>query len=159
MAVIKPLKDFPAYAPILAYWSYRQWYRKRDIGFDHLIQSYKKRASDNLLPISWVAIEEDMPVGMVTLKENDLWSRKDINPWLASLYVEPDFRRRGISEQLINTVIVKARKLGLARLYLFLDSAELATLERYYIKRGWTFFEEAFDNDGNETKIFLMTLS
>jgi GNAT superfamily N-acetyltransferase len=159
MAVIKPLRDFPAYAPILAYWSYRQWYRKRDIGFDHLIKSYKKRASAKHLPISWIAIEEDMPVGMVTLKENDLWSRKDINPWLASLYVEPDFRRRGIGEQLINAVIVKARKLGLARLHLFLDSAELVTLERYYIKRGWSFFEEALDNDGNETKIFLMTLS
>lgn len=158
MAVIKPLRDFPAYAPILAYWSYRQWYRKRDIGFDHVIQSYQKRASDNLLPISWVAIEEDMPVGMVTLKENDLWSRKDINPWLASLYVEPDFRRRGIGEQLVNAVIARARKLGLAKLHLFLDNAELTTLERYYSKRGWIFFEEALDNDGNETKIFLMTL-
>ena len=158
MAIIKPLKDLPAYAPILAYWSYRKWYRNRNVEFDHLIKSYRKRADDKSLPISWIAIEDGMPVGMVSLKDNDLWSRKDINPWLASLYVEPDFRRRGIGEQLINAVIQRARELNLARLHLFLDSEELSTLEEYYVKRGWTFLETATDNDDNETKIFFMRL-
>ena len=38
---------------------------------------------------------------MVSLKENDLWSRKDLNPWMASLYVVPEYRGKGIGSSLV----------------------------------------------------------
>jgi len=156
---IKPLRDYPEFAPILAYWSYRLWYRKRDIDFNFIIKSYHERTDESALPVSRVAIEKSMPVGMASLKENDLWSRKDLNPWLASLYVEPDFRERGIAEKLINAVIGKARELNIQQIYLFLDSSELDVLERYYLKRGWKYLEDTVDNDGKDTKIFYFPLS
>ena len=100
MALIKPLGECPDYAPVLAYWSYNLWYRSRPIGYDLIIKAYRQRAAGTGVPAAFVAIEEDMPVGMVSLKNDDLWSRKDLNPWLASLYVVPEFRRRGIARVL-----------------------------------------------------------
>ena len=102
-------------------------------------------------------IEEDMLVGMVS-KNDDLWSRKDLNPWLASLYVVPEFRRRGIAEALVGAVIEKARGLGYPELYLFLGHEDGLDLALYYGNRGWQYMEDAVDNDGNPTKIFFYQL-
>ncbi len=158
MALIKPLGECPGYAPVLAYWSYNLWYRSRPIGYDLIIKAYRQRAAGAGVPAAFVAIEEDMPVGMVSLKNDDLWSRKDLNPWLASLYVVPEFRRRGIAEALVGAVIEKARGLGYPELYLFLGHEDGLDLALYYGNRGWQYMEDAVDNDGNPTKIFFYQL-
>ncbi len=106
------------------------------------------------MPYTFAAVADTLPIGMASLKENDLWSRKDINPWLASVYVLPSFRKSGIGTMLIDKVIEKSKSLNFKRLHLFLGSNDIATLEKYYIKRGWDFFDSAADNDGKDTKIF-----
>jgi len=154
MAGVLPLKECPDYAPVLAYWSYNLWYRPRPIDYDTIIKAYRLRASDGRLPLAWVAVDETMPVGMASLKEDDLWTRKDLNPWLASLYVVPEFRKKGIAEQLMRAVMDGARSLGYKKLYLFLGPEEDTDLGSYYSRRGWTYLEDAVDNDGHPTKIY-----
>jgi GNAT superfamily N-acetyltransferase len=158
MAQIKPLAECPDYAPVLAYWSYNLWYRARAIDYDVLIKSYRQRTTMNSIPLAWAAVEESMPVGMASLKNDDLWARKDLNPWLASLYVVPEFRRRGIAEGLVSAVTGKARELNYRRIYLFLDAKDEAHLAEYYQGRGWRYLEDALDNDGLPTKIFYFPL-
>ena len=155
MAVIKLLNDHPDYAPILAFWSYMEWYRNRPIEFDIVLKFYQIRKNDKTLPISWVSIEDGIPVGMISLKENDLWSRMDLKPWLSSLYVLPEFRNLGIGTLLIKSVIDKSRELGYSRLYLFTAQSKEYQLDNFYIRKGWRFFDNAIDNDGMETKIFI----
>ena len=151
---IKELCQVPDYSPILAFWSYMEWYRDRPIGFDLVLMSYKIRAEDNSMPVSFVAVKDSLPVGMISLKMDDLWSRKDINPWLASLFVLPGYRNIGIGDLLVSSVINRARDLDIKRLYLFLGQSEMDRLEEFYLKRGWKFFEKSKDNDGVDTKIF-----
>jgi GNAT superfamily N-acetyltransferase len=158
MAEIKPLRECPDYAPVLAYWSYNLWYRTRPIDYDVLVKSYQQRARNTDVPLAWAAVDESMPVGMASLKNDDLWSRKDLNPWLASLYVVPEFRKRGIAEGLIRAVTEKARELRFGRVYLFLDARDEAHLEEYYHRLGWSYLEDATDNDGLPTKIFYFQL-
>ncbi len=43
------------------------------IGYDLIIKAYRQRAVTDGVPAAFVAIEEDMPVGMVSLKNDDLW--------------------------------------------------------------------------------------
>ena len=45
------------------------------------------------------------------------------NPWLASVYVPPEHRGKGIASALVGVVEDAARRLGYARLYLFTTSA------------------------------------
>ncbi len=159
MVHIHQLNDFPQYAPILAYWSYHQWYLKRDIPFTALVQSYYERAHNTSTPLAWVAInEKKLPVGMASLKNNDLWSRPDLNPWLASLYIVPEYRFMGIGDSLVKAVVAKAKELGYSRLYLFEGQNETVNLISYYTKRGFSVLEEAHDNDGNPTTIMYMNV-
>ncbi len=158
MATVTLLNNYPEFAPVLGHWSYLNWYRDRDIECITVMRSYQQRARDEQVPVCYVAIEDTAPVGMVTLKNDDLWSRKDLNPWLASLYVLQDYRRRGIANDLINAVTARAGEMGYKKLYLFLGQEEQDRLETYYKKRGWKFQEEALDNDGLPTCIFYLDL-
>lgn len=159
MTGIEPLERHPAMAPILAYWSYCQWYGGRNVPFAAVLESYRKRASGTGLPRSWIALESGFPVGMVSLKMTDLLSRTDIGPWLASLYVEGINRNRGLGASLIRTVVDAARFLGFADLFLFLGGEDNSLLESFYSRLGWFFFGDGVDNDGKPTKIYRFDLS
>jgi GNAT superfamily N-acetyltransferase len=153
MAKIRPLKEVPDYAPIFAFWAFREWYSARSVDFNLIIRAYKDRINDTNLPVTWAAIEDNIPVGMASLKLNDLWSRKDLNPWLSSLFVLPEYRCRGIGSLLINSVIEKAKTLDHKILYLFADKKK-SELGRYYINRGWIFLDKTIGNDNNIIEIY-----
>jgi GNAT superfamily N-acetyltransferase len=159
MVTIAPLYNNPHYAPILAYWAYNEWYKQRSYGFGLVMKAYLCRAQGDSLPQSFVALEDSLPVGMGTLKLDDLWSRKDLNPWLSSLYVVPEFRGRGIGNVIVSQIIERSRGLGFKSLYLFLGQRQPERLERYYIAGGWEVFASSKDNDGRDTKILRRSLA
>jgi N-acetylglutamate synthase-like GNAT family acetyltransferase len=64
-----------------------------------------------------------------------------LTPWLAALLVKPTFRRRGIGEQLIAAVAVKALQLGFTKIYVGTGKGS-GTPESSLLNRGWTFVEK-----------------
>jgi GNAT superfamily N-acetyltransferase len=158
MMEIKPLHLVPEQGPLLAHWSYNEWYRHRALDFDLILHAFLARTKDDSLPQTFVAMDGGRPAGMVTLKLDDLWSRKDLNPWLSSLYVLPENRNRGTGHALVRSVIARARDLGFGSINLFLDQPRQEQLERYYAKRGWEVIGMAPDNDGLDTKILRFNL-
>ncbi len=151
---IVPLNEKPDYAAILACWSFMEWYRNRTIPFDINLKAYQERSRSLSVPRSFVALYKTMPVGMVSLKENDLWSRKDLNPWLASLFVHKEYRHLGIGGHLVDRVIHEAEMQNYSRMYLFLGHNEERDLGAWYRSMGWVFYESALDNDGFGTDIY-----
>lgn len=95
-------------------------------------------AESESLPTTLVAVENTTVLGSVNVLENDLPLRPDIAPWLAQLFVFPDFRHRGAGALLIAGAIAEARKLNRPRLYLYTSG----TLPNYYEKLGWSRMEE-----------------
>lgn len=155
---IVPLHLRPEHAAVIASWAYEEWYRDRLLDYDMVRKAFLARTRDDSLPQSFVAVDGPVPVGMVTLKLDDLWSRKDLNPWLSSLYVVPGFRNRGIGHGLVRVVIGRAASLGFNSLYLFLGQSDPVRLERYYAGRGWVAVGSAEDNDGLETTVMRFSL-
>lgn len=86
-------------------------------------------------PVTFVAEDPatGAPLGTATLDLDDLPARPDLAPWLASVWVAPEARRRGIASALVAAVEARAAALGHARLWLF--TPDKAT---YYAARGWT---------------------
>lgn len=86
--------------------------------------------NDQLLPFTSIAIDEDKPVGMCLLREND-GIKQELMPWLGSLVVAPQYQRRGIGKMLIDATKSKAKSLQFSKLYLF---AFDPTIPEYYIR-------------------------
>ncbi|WP_158922270.1 GNAT family N-acetyltransferase [Acidisphaera sp. S103] len=81
---------------------------------------------------TFVLFDHGRPAGTAALIRSDLDSRPDLTPWLAGLFVEPAFRRRGHATQLIRKVEAFARASAVPVLWLYTSTAE--TL---YARLGW----------------------
>ncbi|MBN1499141.1 MAG: GNAT family N-acetyltransferase [Spirochaetes bacterium] len=151
---LKMLKEVPFTAPVLAHWAYKTWYLKSGIDFKIVMSDYAKRDNTDSLPMTIVAvIRNSFPVGMVSLKKTDLQTRREFTPWLSALYVMPEFRNNGIAENLINYLLNFCKKSGINRVHLFIDKNNEDYLQNYYLKRGWNFFLQEDDHNGDAVKI------
>ncbi len=158
MLKIYPLSEKKSLYPILAYWSYNNWYLKRNVPFKLVMHEYKRRAEPESLPCSFIAFWGELPVGMISIKETDMVSRQELSPWLSALYVSPDYRERGVGTALIRTVLNFCSYKGFKRIFLFIDIRFISELEKFYGNRGWIFYDEDMDSDGNRTKILFHEL-
>ena len=130
---IVPLADHPEALPQLAAWHQAEW------GFLHpggtvveVAEELRGHLGSAPIPTTFVALVDGEVVGSASLIEDDLPERPDLGPWLASLYVAPDYRRQGIGSDLAERVVEEAAKLGLPTLYLFTFDRE-----DYYARLGW----------------------
>lgn len=108
--------------------------------------TYEKR-----LPLTLIALEGDECIGTVSIFENDLKDRKKYKPWLASLYIKPIHRDKGVGHQLLTETIKVAKELDFPELYL-----KTADASSYYSNRGWTYVESMVDETKEKIDIFVM---
>jgi predicted N-acetyltransferase YhbS len=104
-----------------------------DIPVQQVIQRFSEHLNEDALPITFVALDGERPVGMCSLREND-GIRLHITPWLGSLVVDPKYQKQGIGNMLIDATKNKAKQLGFDKLYLF---AFDPTIPDYYARLGW----------------------
>ena len=88
---------------------------------------------EKAFPITLIALEDEVCLGTVSIFENDLKERGMYKPWLASLYTKPEYRGRGVGQQLVAKTLEVVKELGFKELYLKTEDAS-----DYYRNRGWT---------------------
>ena len=122
---IIPLSEKPELAEACAAWSYGEWGSQVPTrNLLQVLEDYKATASGVDLPVTWLAMFEDKPVGMVRLKKIDHIDREDLKPWLGSLYVHPLHRGKGLGEKLCTVVHKTAKDVyGFDKIYLFTGTA------------------------------------
>ena len=108
--------------------------------------------NENKLPVRMVAIVDNKCAGSVSLVENDL-SCRNYTPWLASLYVDKDYRNQKIGERLIERVQTITTDLGYKELFLRTEHAS-----GYYRKLNWEFIENCNDDYNLKPDVFKFVL-
>ena len=136
---IEYLAEHPRVIPILANWHYQQWgHWSPDRTVGDRIQRLQTHLRRRQVPTTFVAFSGETLLGSASLVMNDLEARKDLCPWLASVFVAPQHRGKGVGGALILRVGDEARSLGFKTLYLFTSDQEM-----YYASRGWSAFERS----------------
>ena len=98
----------------------------------------RQASQPNRIPSTFVALDGDEPLGCASVVEQDgevvraSPRQRDLTPWLASVYVRPAARGRGVATALVRHVMAQVAALGIARLYLFTDGAQ-----GLYERLGW----------------------
>ncbi len=108
------------------------------------LQSLTTRRDD--VEVALVAHVEGKLAGICLLVLNEIDPLHDVSPWLASLYVDPPFRRRGMATTLIRAIEAQARRNGTKRLYLYTVDAE-----RLYRSCGWMVEDRKPSHDATVT--------
>lgn len=122
-------------------------------GNDNNVNFYKDCISNSLnaestLPKFYLVLQNSEIIASYALVINDLISRQDLLPWFACLYVNEEYRNRGIAGQLIRHGLEEAKKKGYDLLYLSTN------LVGFYEKYGWTHIADGFYIDDEKTKIY-----
>jgi predicted N-acetyltransferase YhbS len=130
---IVPLADRPELIDVVAHWHWDEWGHEDPRGSSaRWAEGLRRRAGRDAIPITWVALVDDEPVGSVALIENDMATHPELSPWLSGLFVVPDRRAEGIGSSLTGHCEAAAATLGVRLLYLY-----TTTSEDLYRRRGW----------------------
>ena len=133
---LSPLCEARAHAPQLAAWHAAEW--------AHLYQGWDEAAAlrdllsepaDGSLPLTLIAHDDRQLLGSVSLIMDDLPGWSQCNPWLASFFVAPPHRRRGIGAALLRAALSRLATSPCARVYLFTESRA-----EYFARHDFVFY-------------------
>ena len=134
---IEYLADHPETLDTLVQWLHREWGHVR--GGETLEQRRKRFAGSlnrDRIPLTVVALEAGELLGSASLIAHDMETRMELTPWLASVFVGEQYRRRGVGAELVRRIMAEAGKLEVPLLYLYTVHSE-----RLYAPLGWTVAE------------------
>jgi predicted N-acetyltransferase YhbS len=137
------LKNCPQQIPILAQWVYEEWH-PYDVSLtkEILIQSFVTRLNENKIPISFVVLKNDIPIGIISLKKETAPEFSDFpenSIWMGSLIVAPEERNQGVDQELLKFGQTIARQFGYEKLYLYISNPAYVN---WYLNRGADVIDE-----------------
>ena len=132
---IEPIAAHRARVPTLAAWHHAQWGHL----YSHWTEAIAAAELDEHagrsagLPTTLLALEGAELLGSVSLVFEDAPELQEHgSPWLASLYVRPEARGRGVGTALARAAVARAAGEGVPELFLFTPEHR-----DFYARLGW----------------------
>ena len=137
------LKDNPQHLPTLASWHHAEWSHLNPEGsLEDRIKKMSVYLSDDQIPSTFIYVGQNQLIGSAAVIEHDMDTHKELSPWLASVYVKPEFRNQGIGSKLVSHIMQYINHAGFAELYLFTEDQV-----SFYSHLGWiSVSEETYRN-------------
>ena len=124
--------------PELAKLQYDEWkHFTPEKTLEDRVIKLRDMAGSSDVPFMIVAIDNNQLIGSAALVHEDMSTRKDLSPWLASVFVKPEYRQSGIATRLVSHIEGEAEKRGIAKLILYTEHAR-----DLYLKLGWSDIEQ-----------------
>ena len=137
------LKQEPQHLPVLAAWHHAEWtHLNPGRSLQDRIQSMQAYLNDDQIPSTFIHRRDGQLTGSAALVDCDMDTRADLTPWLASVFVAPDYRRQGIGSELVRQVMKAAVQAGFEKLYLFTPDQV-----GFYQGLGWCIMEHTTYRD------------
>lgn len=144
------LCECPEFAETCHHWDETEWPRTPEIEefFSNHYMEQVQRAESAYLPQTFLALRDKKPVGMLSLIAKDHPDFLHLYPWVASVYIIPEFRYSRAAYLLVKNAIEYARnELKVSRLYTYTHLN--ASLKR------WEFLQTITDPFNHDEKVGL----
>lgn len=125
------LTDRPELKNSMAEWFHEKWGIPKEAYLTSMEECLSEKAA---VPQWYAAMEGEKILGGLGVIENDFHDRKDLSPNVCAVYVEEEFRGRGIAGKLLQFVCEDMSARGISTLYLVTDHTS------FYERYGWDFF-------------------
>ena len=135
------LSAYPEMKKPMARWFHEKW----GIPEEAYLESMEEcLAGKSAVPEWYVAIVGERIIGGLGVIENDFHNRPDLAPNVCAVFVESEFRGKGIAGALLNFVCTDMKTRGIDTLYLLTDH------DSFYERYGWEYLCPA-RGDGEDT--------
>ncbi len=150
---IARLEGDSPHVAILAQWTHDTWgHLHPGRSLDTAIALLREECGPGGVPSVFVALQGYTRVGTASLVADDMSDRRDLTPWLASVFVPPEWRGQGIASRLVRRVEDEAQAHGVAHFYLYTPDQQ-----PLYRRLGWRDIE-ARDYGGEAVTIMRRVL-
>lgn len=136
MLEIINLADRPDLIAACATWNFGEWGEFNGGTLEQTISGFHDLVQANDGQIARAALWQGGLAGFALLIDNDLETHPHLKPWVASVFVSPDYRGRGIAKSLVGAIEKTAAELGHGEAYLYTSKPDL------YRQIGWLDFEQ-----------------
>jgi GNAT superfamily N-acetyltransferase len=135
---ISNLADKLEFIPVIADRVWHQWWQTsgHDLGF--LENEIRKTVARSDYQGGFVAHTNGCYCGSCFVIDDDFEFRPDLEPWIAAVFVEPDFRKMGIGQALVEQAANHIFNHAFPRAYLNATPSNAPFYERF----GWQRLEE-----------------
>lgn len=139
------LVDCPELKHQLAEWFHGKWY----VPTQAYLESMDECIGGANVPQWYCVLDGARIIGGLGVIENDFHDRKDLAPNVCAVYVEEEYRCRGIAGLMLNFVCEDMKKRGIDTLYLVTDHTS------FYERYGWEFFCTVKNDGGEPTRLYI----
>jgi GNAT superfamily N-acetyltransferase len=102
-------------------------------------RSLETFVSDQTDQVALVARQHGAAIGTCLLVRSEIEPNHRVSPWLAGLFVAPEYRGKGAGAVLVRALEQQARARGFKQLFLYTRTAT-----GFYEKLGWSMVERTF---------------
>ena len=92
--------------------------------------------NNDFIPSTFIATDNQL-LGSAAIVKNDMETKPQLSPWLASVYVAPQYRNKGIGAKLVQHSMTMAQSNNIDKLYLLTPGQK-----SFYEKLGWHIVSE-----------------
>ena len=137
------LKKEPTHIEQLAKWHHDEWSFLNPNGtVESRRQKMLRYLEEGPVPRTFIAKLDKQLVGSAAIVDSDMDTHPEYTPWLASVFVPPERRCKGIGAMLVKHVMAHASEHGIRVMYLFTPDKE-----EFYKRLGWaTLSKEQYRN-------------
>lgn len=125
------LRTAPHRIPEAAVWFSQKWGIPEQAYLDSMEDSLEPGA---MVPRWYVVCDQEKIIAGLGVIENDFHERKDLTPNVCAVYVDQEYRNRGIAGQMLNHLCADMKAAGIETLYLLTDH------DSFYERYGWEFY-------------------
>jgi len=135
---ISDLREQPEFFDTVADRIWRAWWKPHGHSFEKIAAGLNEMMKGDRIPFAIVAHDGAEYFGSSLGIASDMAERPQYSPWVAAVWVEPQFRSRRIGRVLIAHAADHALAIGAPRVYLTARPARRSLYEQL----GWSVVEE-----------------
>ena len=137
--IVSPTKEI---LDITTRWMYEWWGVDDNYKYDDVYTYMKNSFNKEKLPQTFIMYLDDKIIGMYQITYRDLFIRPDVYPWIANVYIDSRYRKKGYGKILIDSIKEQVKdNTTLDRVFLYTDHKKL------YEKYGWQLIETIDDKN------------
>lgn len=136
---ISDLRQQPAFFDTVADRIWQAWWKEQGVPADYIVGRLRENMTETPIPFALVAHEGDTFLGTASVIASDLEDRPQYTPWVAAVWVDPQYRQRQIGRALVARASQDCFALGIDRAYLCAPEPR----RNFYLRQGWVPVEEA----------------
>lgn len=123
------LREYPELTDFAANWFYSKW----NVSKESYLSCMKKYLNNETEYGWYLCLDGEKIVGGLGVIENDFHNRQDLTPNICAVYVEEEYRCKGIAGHLLNMAVEDMRSKGISPIYLVTNHSN------FYERYGWEF--------------------